>query len=263
MRPLHAGTLEERMTGEKQEAAQHTRKKQIAGKAPQRASPWPATPHQPSQTLTSSRCRQSAGERIRSSTQQTHTLPAVICQWTRRSDTPPSPPVQSHGQRDTATARSQHTTHSERAISQRATRGSDSASIHDVATKFPAIPSLIEFGARLKSVIGGASRRRKSDSPCSHSLLPSLHAHRRRRQPPARNKKVAFKSTVMCILCVCVCLPAAAQVKKVKKRSRGFKETHKKNCTAKVHGKNNKTAQTHNRTADQTAAIHKKLNKNN
>ncbi|RNC36159.1 hypothetical protein TcCL_Unassigned00893 [Trypanosoma cruzi] len=57
-------------------------------------------------THTPSQCRQSAEEKIRPSTQQTHTPPAVIHQWTRtRSDTPPPPPpVQSHGQRDTATA---------------------------------------------------------------------------------------------------------------------------------------------------------------
>ncbi|ESS62136.1 hypothetical protein TCDM_10238 [Trypanosoma cruzi Dm28c] len=61
-------------------------------------------------THTSSQCRQSAGERIRPSTQQTHTPPAVIHQWTRRNDTPPSsPPVQSHGQRNTATAKTQRT----------------------------------------------------------------------------------------------------------------------------------------------------------
>ncbi|ESS62188.1 hypothetical protein TCDM_10181 [Trypanosoma cruzi Dm28c] len=37
--------------GEKQEAAQTSgRNKRQAGKAPQRASPWPATPHQPSHT---------------------------------------------------------------------------------------------------------------------------------------------------------------------------------------------------------------------
>ncbi|RNC36066.1 exo-alpha-sialidase [Trypanosoma cruzi] len=56
-------------------------------------------------THTISQCRQSAEEKIRPSTQQTHTPPAVIHQWTRtRSDTPPPPPVKSHGQRDTATA---------------------------------------------------------------------------------------------------------------------------------------------------------------
>ncbi|ESS61727.1 hypothetical protein TCDM_10661 [Trypanosoma cruzi Dm28c] len=48
----HAVTKEEKMTGEKQEAAQHTRREQtpVAGKATPRPSTWPATPHQPSQT---------------------------------------------------------------------------------------------------------------------------------------------------------------------------------------------------------------------
>ncbi|KAF5216004.1 hypothetical protein ECC02_011270 [Trypanosoma cruzi] len=46
----------------------------------QRPSPWPATPHQPSHTHKPSQCRQSAGERIRPSTQQTHTPPAIIHQ---------------------------------------------------------------------------------------------------------------------------------------------------------------------------------------
>ncbi|RNC45045.1 hypothetical protein TcCL_NonESM05170 [Trypanosoma cruzi] len=42
--------------------------------------------------------------------------------------------------------------------SQRATRRSDSSSINDAATTFPAIPPTMEFDARLKAVIGGASR---------------------------------------------------------------------------------------------------------
>ncbi|ESS55744.1 hypothetical protein TCDM_12766 [Trypanosoma cruzi Dm28c] len=51
-----------------------------------------------------------------------------------------------------------NTTHTEQAITQRATRKSDSASIHDAATTFPVISPTMEFDARLKAVIGGASR---------------------------------------------------------------------------------------------------------
>ncbi|RNC45684.1 hypothetical protein TcCL_NonESM04572 [Trypanosoma cruzi] len=162
MRPLHVGTQQERVRGEKQEAAQHTRKEQTTGgKSTAKGINLLATPHQPSHTHTPSQCRQSAGERIRPSTQQTRTPPAVTHQWTRKKrDTPP--PVQSHGQRNTATARSQHTTHTELAITQRATRGSGSSSSHDAATTFPVIPPTMEFDAQLKAVIGGASRQQQN-----------------------------------------------------------------------------------------------------
>ncbi|ESS62057.1 hypothetical protein TCDM_10300 [Trypanosoma cruzi Dm28c] len=160
MRPLHSGAQEERMTGEKTRSSTNTQKEQtpVAGKAPPQPSYWPATPHQPSNTLTPSQCRQSAGERIRPSTQQTHTPPAAT-RHGRGEET------QRHRLQFNPTAngirpqpRSQHTTHSERAITQRATRGSDSSSIHDAATTFPAISPKMGFGARLKAVIGGASR---------------------------------------------------------------------------------------------------------
>ncbi|RNF07598.1 hypothetical protein TcG_10377 [Trypanosoma cruzi] len=137
MPPLHAGTQEERMTREKgkKQYNTHGRNKRQAGKAPPRPSTWPATPHQPSNT---------------------HTASSHPPGTKRKRESPPPPPVQSHGQRDTATA--PHTKHTKQAITQRATRGSNSASIHDVATKFPAISPKMGFGARLKAVIGGASR---------------------------------------------------------------------------------------------------------
>ncbi|ESS57139.1 hypothetical protein TCDM_12430 [Trypanosoma cruzi Dm28c] len=57
--------------------------------------------------------------------------------------------------------RSQHKTLTVPVIAQRATRRSGSASIHDVATKFPAITPTTGFGARLKEVTGGASRQQQ------------------------------------------------------------------------------------------------------
>ncbi|RNE99925.1 hypothetical protein TcG_12047 [Trypanosoma cruzi] len=113
MRPLHAGTQEEKMTRESKKQRKHTRKEQIAGgKSSAKGlalagNSTPALKH----THTPSQCCQSAGERIRSSTQQTYTPPSATHQWTRkRRDTPPPlSPVRSHGQRHTATARSQQT----------------------------------------------------------------------------------------------------------------------------------------------------------
>ncbi|RNC34865.1 exo-alpha-sialidase [Trypanosoma cruzi] len=56
-------------------------------------------------------------------------------QWARKRDTPPPPPVQSHGQQDTTTARCRHTKHSERTITQRATRAE--ADPHPSMTRCP------------------------------------------------------------------------------------------------------------------------------
>ncbi|RNC38596.1 exo-alpha-sialidase, partial [Trypanosoma cruzi] len=107
----HAATPRRNTAGEddrrkKQKAAQtHGRNKRQAGKASPRASPWPATPHQPSHIHTPSQCCQSAGERIRPSTQRRKTPPPINHQWKkRRSDTPPPTPAHSHSQRDAATA---------------------------------------------------------------------------------------------------------------------------------------------------------------
>ncbi|RNC51686.1 exo-alpha-sialidase [Trypanosoma cruzi] len=135
MPPLHAGTQEERITGEKSKKQhKHTRKEQTTSRKSTATAlalagnSTPALTH----THTPSQCCQYAGERIRSSTQQTHTPPAINHQWTRtRSNTPPPPPAQSHGQRDTATA--PQPTHTEQAITQRATRENGSSPIHDAA----------------------------------------------------------------------------------------------------------------------------------
>ncbi|RNC52943.1 hypothetical protein TcCL_ESM09770 [Trypanosoma cruzi] len=78
MRPLRAGTQEKRMTrGKKQEAAQHTRKKQTTDGESTAAALALAGNSTPVLNYTPSRCFQSPGERIRPSTQQTHTEPAV------------------------------------------------------------------------------------------------------------------------------------------------------------------------------------------
>ncbi|RNC34215.1 exo-alpha-sialidase [Trypanosoma cruzi] len=142
--------------GKKQEAAQHTRKKQtpVSGKSTAAAlalagNSTPALTH----TQTPSQCRQSAEKKIRPSTQQTHTPPAVIHQWTkRRRDTPPAPPVQSHGQRDTATApKPANTTHTEQAITQRAARRSDPLPIHDAAPQSTRSHGVSHFSNRTYS----------------------------------------------------------------------------------------------------------------
>ncbi|RNC36889.1 hypothetical protein TcCL_Unassigned00127, partial [Trypanosoma cruzi] len=137
MRPLHAGTQQERMTGEKARSSTTHTEETKDRRERHRQGPHPGRQlHSSPHTHTPSQCRQSAGERIRPSTQQTHTPPAITHQWKKkRSDTPPPPPpVQSLGQRNTATAPlPAHTTHTERAITQRATRESGSSPIHDAA----------------------------------------------------------------------------------------------------------------------------------
>ncbi|RNC47295.1 hypothetical protein TcCL_NonESM02768 [Trypanosoma cruzi] len=111
----HAATprrnTEEDDRGKKQKAAQtHGGNKRQAGKAPPRSSPWPATPHQPSHTNTIAVLPVREREDSALHKREAHTASSHT-QWTRRrSDPPPSPPpVQSHGQRDTATARRQQT----------------------------------------------------------------------------------------------------------------------------------------------------------
>ncbi|RNC36515.1 exo-alpha-sialidase [Trypanosoma cruzi] len=138
------------------------------------------------------------------STKQTYTPPAVNHQWKMRRDTAPPPPVQSHGQQDIAKARSQYKTHTEQAITQRATRRSDSLSIHEAAIKFPEISPTMGFGARLKAVIGGASRLQESDSPCELPLSSPRSMPTEGGGGHQHATKEASKSTAMCILCGCV-----------------------------------------------------------
>ncbi|RNC38913.1 hypothetical protein TcCL_NonESM11803 [Trypanosoma cruzi] len=121
MRPLHAGTQEKMVTREKSKKQHKHTKETNCGREKHRHGPRAGRqPHTSPHTNTPSQCCQSAGKRIRPSTKRRHTPPAVTHQWTRRR--------------------------------------SDSSSIHDAATTFPAIPPTMEFNARLKAVIGGASR---------------------------------------------------------------------------------------------------------
>ncbi|RNF06799.1 hypothetical protein TcG_10536 [Trypanosoma cruzi] len=100
----HAGTQEERITGEKSKQQKHTRKKQIAGGKSIAKGFTLAGNSTPA--LTNTHHRSAASPRVRGfgppHNKLTHRQQSHQC--TRRSDTPPSPPVQSHGQRDTATA---------------------------------------------------------------------------------------------------------------------------------------------------------------
>ncbi|KAF5216779.1 hypothetical protein ECC02_010416 [Trypanosoma cruzi] len=104
--------------------------------------------------------------------------------------------------------------------------------------------------------------RRKRDSGCALTLLlPSPHGHGRRQQPPHATASMHYKRSIQ-IHCnvhlVCVCVPAETQSKEVEKREQSMWRDAQQNCTAETHGGNNekKTAQTHDRTAAQAAAIH-------
>ncbi|RNC36530.1 hypothetical protein TcCL_Unassigned00485 [Trypanosoma cruzi] len=90
--------------------------------------------HTSPHTQTPSQCRQSAGERIRPSTQQAHTPPAAT-RHGRGEETQRHHRLQfnptANGIRPQP--RSQHTAQKEQAITHRATRRSDSSSIYDAA----------------------------------------------------------------------------------------------------------------------------------
>ncbi|RNC33733.1 hypothetical protein TcCL_Unassigned03538 [Trypanosoma cruzi] len=105
--------------------------------------------------------------------------------------------------------------------------------------------------------------RRKRDSGCALPLLPSPHGHGRRQQPPHATASMHYKRSIH-IHCnvhiVCVCVPAETQSKEVEKREQSMWRDAQK-CTAGTHGGDNKkkTAQTHDCTAAQAAAIHKRF----
>ncbi|ESS56181.1 hypothetical protein TCDM_12501 [Trypanosoma cruzi Dm28c] len=112
----------------------------------------------------------------------------------------------------------------------------------------------------------GASTHHTSHTRCStptgketrgaHSLSSLLllmameEDNSRHTQLSACTTKEASKSTAMCILCVCGCVCACRQTKQ-RRRKEGAecveRRTHKKECTAEVHGRNKgkKTAQAH------------------
>ncbi|KAF5217720.1 hypothetical protein ECC02_009414 [Trypanosoma cruzi] len=110
---------------------------------------------------------------------------------------------------------------------------------------------------------------RKIDSGCALPLSLLLMAteedNSRHTQLPACTAKGAFKSTAMCILCVCVwlCVPAETQGKEVEKREQSMRRDAQK-CTAETRNGNNKkkTAQTHDCTAAQAVAIHTRFIEN-
>ncbi|ESS56262.1 hypothetical protein TCDM_12487 [Trypanosoma cruzi Dm28c] len=148
--------------GKKQEAAQHTRKKQIAGGKSTAKALTLTGNSTPALTHTNTHHHGAVSPRVRGfgppHNKRTH------CQ---QSSTNGQEQEETHHHRLQSNPTengiqpqpcSQHTTHAEQAITQRAARKSDSSSINDAATTFPVIPPTMEFDARLKAVIGGASR---------------------------------------------------------------------------------------------------------
>ncbi|EKG00315.1 hypothetical protein TCSYLVIO_008749, partial [Trypanosoma cruzi] len=164
-------------------------------------------------------------------------------------------PAHSHSQREMAKTRGHHTTHPEQAPTTTATRASEPSSIHDAATKFQ--PSRPQWDTEPNSTQSHAVHhtRRKIDagwrSLSSLLLMATEEDNSRHTQLPACTAKEAFKSTATCILCVA----AETQSKKVKRGSRVCGETHNGN-------NNKKTAQTHDCSAAQAAAIHTRFIEN-
>ncbi|KAF5214806.1 hypothetical protein ECC02_012564 [Trypanosoma cruzi] len=145
------------------------------------------------------------------STQERHTTPAATHHAGGEDIHHHLLPAHSHSQREMAKTRGQHTTHTERAPTTPATRASGPSSIHDAATKFPAIPPSMGHGAQLNAVTRGAphpQERRlglRTPSPSSLLLMATEEDNSRHTQLPACTAKEAFKSTAMRILCVCAC----------------------------------------------------------
>ncbi|ESS55034.1 hypothetical protein TCDM_13519 [Trypanosoma cruzi Dm28c] len=173
-------------------------------------------------------------------------------QWARKRDTPPSPPVQSRGQRDTATA-------------PQPTQNAHGASNHPKSHTQKRIRIHPRRGDKISShythngIRCPAQRsHRRCVTPTAKVIChvrslppPSLRAHggsSSHPKPLAHATKEASKSTAMCILCVHVVVCACRHTKqKRKNRSRACGETHKQKCTAEMHGRNKekKTAQAH------------------
>ncbi|ESS63247.1 hypothetical protein TCDM_08991 [Trypanosoma cruzi Dm28c] len=251
----HAATPR-RNTGEKGErekarSSTNTQKKQIAGgKGTAKGlalagNSTPALKH----THTPSQCCQSAGERIRPSTQQTRAPPAVIHQWARRrSDPPPPSPVQSHGQRGTATAQQP---------TQRTRSKQSPKEPHAEADPHPAMTWRQNFqplhphwdsvpNSNKSQVVHHANS--KIDSRCSPSLLlpfmPTEEAAATRNRKHTLQKK--HPNPLQFAFFVVVCAYRHTR-QRSKNRRRACEWTHKQKCTAEVHGRNKekKTAQAH------------------
>ncbi|EKG00594.1 hypothetical protein TCSYLVIO_008452, partial [Trypanosoma cruzi] len=122
------------------------------------------------------------------------------------------------------------------------------------STKLPAIPPSMGHGAQLRAVTRGASHPQENRLGVRSLLLMTTEEdNSRHTQLPACTTKGAFISTAMCILCV----PAETKSKEVEKREQSMWRDAQK-CTAGTHNgsSNKKTAQTHDCTAAQAAAIH-------
>ncbi|ESS55655.1 hypothetical protein TCDM_12860 [Trypanosoma cruzi Dm28c] len=108
--------------------------------------------------------------------------------------------------------------------------------------------------------------RRKGDAGCALPLLPP-HGHGRRQQPPHATASMHCKRSIQIhrnvhLVCVVVC---ACRNTKQTSRKEGVEYVEgRKKCTAEVRNGSNKkkTAQTHDCTAVQAAAIHTRFIEN-
>ncbi|KAF5221790.1 hypothetical protein ECC02_005146 [Trypanosoma cruzi] len=165
-------------------------------------------------THTPSQCCQSAGERIRSSTQQTHTPPAFNHNGREKETHRLRLQLNPAANRIRPRPCRQHATLTEPAIAQRATRAGGSLSIHDAA------PHSVRSHA-----VHHVNRKR--DSRCALSLLLSPHAHGRKRQLHA-TASTEYKGSIhlhcnVCVLRVWLCAPTAT-LNKVGKKEREKRE---------------------------------------
>ncbi|ESS62334.1 hypothetical protein TCDM_10022 [Trypanosoma cruzi Dm28c] len=185
------------------------------------------------------------------STQGGHTTPAATMQEKKTSTTisPSSfPQPQGNGQ----TPRPPHNAHG----------ASEPSSIHHAAQNY--LPSRIQWDTKPNSAQSHAVHHthRKIDSGCAPSL-PSSSWPRRKTTAATRNcqhalqKEHSYPPQCASCVCVCGCVPAETQSKDVEKREQSMWRDAQK-CTAGTHNGNNnkKTAQTHDCTAAQAAAIH-------
>ncbi|ESS61191.1 hypothetical protein TCDM_11228 [Trypanosoma cruzi Dm28c] len=119
----------------------------------------------------------------------------------------------------------------------------------------------MRHGAQLSAVTRGASH--PQENRLGVRSLPSSSWPRKKTTAATRNCQHALQkkhsNPPQCASCVCVslCVPAETQSKDAEKREQSMWRDAQK-CTAGTHNGNNnkKTAQTHDYTAAQAAAIH-------
>ncbi|KAF5214746.1 hypothetical protein ECC02_012617 [Trypanosoma cruzi] len=143
------------------------------------------------------------------STQERHTTPAATHHAGGEDIHHHILPAHSHSQREMAKTHGHHTTHTERAPITPATRGAPH-------------PQERRLGLR-------------TPSPSSLLLMATEEYNSRHTQLPACTAQEAFKSTAMCILCVCAC--RNTKHKSRKKESRVCGETQKnvkRRCVAEI-----------------------------